>query len=301
QSPIEGTSILPAIDDASHAEIHTTQYYEMFGCRAIYHEGYKAVTYHQIHVDEPGLDTIEWELYDVRVDPSECHDLATELPDKVAELDALFWREAEAHHVLPLDNRPFSEFTVNTPREPRERTITVLLPGGGEIPEQTAPDIKNRPHRVSAHVSTGDSPQGVLVSQGSVLGGWAFYVDDGKLVWHLNVARRRTTTISAPLDVEAGDHVFEFDYATEGNMTGVGQLYVDGALVATGEVGFYTPTRFTLTGAGLTVGRANALPVCDDRGAGVAFSGTIDRVVIALDGDQWSDPAADAEAAIAAQ
>ncbi|MDZ7731971.1 MAG: arylsulfatase [Acidimicrobiia bacterium] len=80
QQPVEGVSFIYTFDDPDAPERHTTQYYEMFGCRAIYHEGWKAVTYHEIQADEPGLERASWELYDLRADPTECHDLAEERP-----------------------------------------------------------------------------------------------------------------------------------------------------------------------------------------------------------------------------
>ena len=121
QSPIEGSSMLGVLDDGDHPEVRTTQYFEMFGCRALYQDGYKAVTYHPIHVQEPGLEGAAWELYDVRVDPSECHDLSDAEPERLASMIERWWAEAEAHNVLPVDNRPFSDFTLARPRNaPRE-------------------------------------------------------------------------------------------------------------------------------------------------------------------------------------
>ncbi len=301
QSSIDGFSLMGPLTDPDHDEVHITQYFEMFGCRAIYHDGYKAVTFHPIHVDPPGLDTVEWELYDVRVDPSECHDLAADLPEKVAELDALFWAEAERNRVLPLDNRPFSEFTMSAPQDPPAHAVTVLRPGGGEIPEQCAPDVKNRTHRVSCHIDVGDSLEGVLVSQGSVYGGWVLCIDEGDLAWHLNVATRRFTTVRAELRLDPGEHTVGFEYRKTEELAGEVSLLVDREVLTRGDVDFYAPSRFSLTGAGLTVGRANHLPVSDMRGAGRPFTGDIDSVVVELFGPPWSDPEADAQAAIAAQ
>ena len=87
QRPVEGVSFAASLEDADAADLHTSQYYEMFGCRAMYHEGFKAVSFHEIQADEPGLDAAAWELYDLRADPSECHDLAAERPEQLAALD----------------------------------------------------------------------------------------------------------------------------------------------------------------------------------------------------------------------
>src|SRR4029079_15271856 len=103
QEPMAGVSFAYSFDDADAAERHTTQYYEMFGCRALYHEGWKAVVYHPIHTDDPGLDTVGWELYDLRRDPTECHDLAASDPARLDDMVARWWAEAERHQVLPLD------------------------------------------------------------------------------------------------------------------------------------------------------------------------------------------------------
>src|SRR5205823_9110652 len=105
---IAGTSFTAALRDPRAPEHRTTQYYEMFGCRALYHEGWKAVTYHRIQSDKPGLDRAPWELYHVAVDPSECHDLAQAEPERLASLVDRWWAEAERNSVLPLDNRAFS-------------------------------------------------------------------------------------------------------------------------------------------------------------------------------------------------
>ncbi len=109
QSPIEGTSFLASIADPSASDDHRTQYYEMFGCRALYHEGWKAVTYHPIMQTEPGFDADEWELYHVAVDPSECHDRASEEPARLRQMIDRWWIEAARHQVLPLDPRPLPD------------------------------------------------------------------------------------------------------------------------------------------------------------------------------------------------
>ena len=94
-------SFRSTFDDADAPEVHTVQHYEMLGCRALYQDGWKAVTYQEIQVDEPRLDEAVWELYDLRADPSECHDLAAAEPERLAAMIERWWEEAERHQVLP--------------------------------------------------------------------------------------------------------------------------------------------------------------------------------------------------------
>ena len=301
QSPIEGTSLVPVLGDGGHPEVRTTQYYEMLGCRALYQDGWKAVTYHPIHVAEPGLDDERWELYDVRVDPSECHDRSGTEPERLAAMVARWWEEAAAHHVLPVDNRPFSEFTLARPRSVPERDTTVLRPSRGMIPEASAPDTRNRSHRVSATFTAPDGgAEGVLVSQGSGLGGWVLFCEDGDAVWHLNVGDKRRTEVRGRADLGAGDHTVELRFVKTAELQGAVELVVDGIVVATGEVTHNHVTRISMTGAGMTVGAADPFPVCDAEGAATPFTGTIDTVVISVEGAPHADPS-EVDSALAAQ
>jgi arylsulfatase A-like enzyme len=301
QSPIEGTSLLPIIGDPDHAEVRTLQYYEMLGCRALYRDGYKAVTYHPIHVPEPGLDDTRWELYDVRVDASECHDLSAAEPERLAEMIELWWVEAEAHNVLPVDNRPFSDFTLARPRSSPEKPVTVLRPSTAMIPEACAPDTKNRTHTVTAKMVVGDGgARGAVASQGSGLGGWVLYCDGDSVTWHLNVGSKRRTTVTGEAGLGPGPHTVEMRFTKTVELQGTVELLVDEVTVAGGEVDWNHATRMSMTGAGLSIGRADAYPVSEDPAAGEPFTGTIETVVISVDGPAHLDEA-EVEAAIAAQ
>lgn len=171
QRPIDGVSFVYSFDDPEAPDQHRTQYYEMFGCRALYHRGWKADTCHPIQISEPGLDVAGWELYHVAQDPSECHDRAREEPQRLQELVELWWIEAARHQVLPLDNRPFSAFVLDRPVSPPQRARYVYYPFATAVPEIAAVNVKNRSHTVTADVEAGDeTPQGVLIAQGSLLG-----------------------------------------------------------------------------------------------------------------------------------
>ncbi len=144
QMPIEGHSFAPTIADGAAPDVKTTQYYEMLGSRAIYHEGWMAVTWHK-----PGTDWNDdrWELYDQRTDYTQAWDLADEQPEKLAELIELWWDEARRHNVLPLDDRGRDRFIDPTrPTASEDRDVYRYYPGTSPIPNPSLPIILNCPH-----------------------------------------------------------------------------------------------------------------------------------------------------------
>jgi arylsulfatase A-like enzyme len=303
QRPLDGVSFAYTFADADADERHTTQYYEMFGCRALYHEGWKAVCYHHIQVEAPGLDSVAWELYDLRRDPSECHDLAAEEPDRLARMVDLWWEEAERNQVLPLDNRPFSEYVLGRPPGAPPRSRAVLWPGTAMIPEEAAPNVKNRRHQITATVNVeADVPaEGVIVAQGSVLGGWSLHLAGGRLSYVHNLSGWRSYRVDADVALPPGEHTLGFRYEpADGAEPGVGSLLVDGAEVARGELRRFTFSRFSLTNAGMTIGWAAGMPPADDYRAPFPLAG-LQHVVFELDGEPWLDPDAVVADAIASQ
>jgi arylsulfatase A-like enzyme len=308
QRPIEGTSFAYSFADAAAPERHATQYYEMFGCRALYHEGWKAVAYHPIQSDNPGLDRAAWELYDLRADPSECHDLAAERPDRLRALIERWWIEAARHQVLPLDNRPFSDLVMGRPPAVPPRRRYVYRPGRAPVPETVAVNVKNRPHTISAHVEVdGRGPvAGVLAVQGSVLGGWSFHLlADGRLCYVHNLAGWRAYRVEGAVGERLGPgaHVLSFRFlpGTDG-ATHRGLLLVDGEEVAAGPIDRATWARFSLTGAGLTVGWARDFSPADgDYRGPFRFTGTLDRVEIDVEGEGFIDAEAEAADVLRAQ
>ncbi|HXQ90974.1 MAG TPA: arylsulfatase [Acidimicrobiales bacterium] len=311
QRPLEGTSFASCLDDPAAAERHVTQYYEMFGCRALYHDGWKAVTYHPIQDTRRGFDDDVWELYHVAQDASECHDLAAEHPDILEDLVARWWQEAEDHQVLPLDNRPFSAFVFDRPSAVAPPSRYVYYPGAAAVPEMVAVNVRNRSHVVRAEIEVpggaggvGGDVQGVLVSQGSGLGGWALYVMDGRPAYvhnYVSLDEHHVRARPGTAGLTPGRHTVVFAYAKTGEHRGVGRLAVDGQIVGEDEIERFTPMRFSITGAGLTCGYSDGLPVTGDYASPFAFTGRILQVVIEVDGAAFGDPEADAHFALARQ
>jgi arylsulfatase len=303
QRPLEGISFAHCLDDGTAESRHHTQYYEMFGCRAIYHRGWKAVTFHPIQDTRLGFDEDRWELYHVDADASECHDLAEHEPEKLKELVDLWWTEAEKHQVLPLDNRPFSELVFDKPRLVGERRRYVYRPGAAAVPEMAAVNVRNRDHVLRAYVELAEagSACGVLLAQGSGLGGWALYMMDGRLAYVHNYVSLEEHHVGSDFEVPAGGHELAYRFRRTTDHAGVGQLLVDGTVVGEGTIPRFTPMRFSLTGAGLTCGYGDGLPVTRRYAGTFPFSAVIHRVVVDVDGDGFVDPEADAAFAIARQ
>ena len=306
QMPIEGVSIRSTFASSTAAEVRTTQHYEMFGCRALYHEGWKAVTYVSMLDGDTVSDDDPWELYDVRDDPTEGHDLAAAEPGRLEAMIERWWVEAEAHQVLPLDSMPFFEAIGRDPVSP-PRARYVYWPGSGPVAESGAVDVRSRSHEVTVEVDILSEPaatSGVLVSQGSGYGGWALWVDAGILHYAHNFVAMETSNVTADRVLTPGAHGVGVRYEHgAGNLGtgGVATLVIDGDAVAAVEIPHFTLTRWSICGDGLTVGRSLALPVVPEYESPFAFSGTIRRVVIDVDGGPVVDVESLAEQSLRAQ
>jgi arylsulfatase len=308
QQPFDGVSFASTLASDDAAEVHTVQYSEMLGCRALYEDGWKAVTYHQVQLEEPGLDRAPWELYDLRADPSETHDLADAEPERLAAMVERWWQEAERNQALPLDNRPFSDLVFQREPTVAPRQRYRYWPGRSPVAESVAVNVRSRPHVVTAHVTIGDhhdAPlQGVLVQQGSVLGGWSFHVladgggGPGRLVYVHNLAGWRRYRVEAPLPwLAPGDHQLAMSFEPPSVV-----LSVDGVPIGDGEVRRTVWSRFSLTGAGLTAGWAPDFSAADEDYRGrFELTATLHHVDIDVPGDPVVDAATEAESIIAAQ
>ena len=177
-----------SFDDPKVPSTRQTQYYSMFGSRAIWHDGWKAVTTHPTIAGWGNFNDDEWELYHTEVDRSELHNLAAEQPDKVRELVNLWFAEAGANGAFPLDDRSALEIIL-TPRPvlspPRNRYV--YFPDTAEVPESQAVNVRNRSFAIGALVDIpGPGAEGVLFAHGSAFGGHALYVKDNRLHYVYN-------------------------------------------------------------------------------------------------------------------
>jgi hypothetical protein len=309
QRPHDGESFASTFEDAD-APTRDTQYFEMLGCRAIYHDGWKAVAWKALGPmyspdDDPNMPFEDdvWELFHVAEDFSECNNLAAEMPEKLTELQDLWWREAERHHVLPLDNRPAVAIMEPPPTGIPELHQFVYRPGSGRVPEEHAADVKGRTHTITADVVVPEGgADGVLLAQGSILGGYSLYVADGRLQYVHNYLGRSEDHLEASAPLAPGAHALVFEFESDGRfMGGTARLRVDGDMVAEGAIKRYTPVRFSITDAGLTCGRDEGSAITPRYAAPNPFTGTLHKVVVDLEGDAQRDPNAFAEARLRTQ
>jgi arylsulfatase len=302
QKPVEGVSFAGSFAQPTAPSSRETQYYEMFGCRAIYHKGWKAVAYHPIFVEEPAFEDDEWELYNVDEDLAECHDLAKEMPEKLQELIDMWWREARRYQVLPLDNRPFEAIFGNDPTALPARDRYVYYPATAPVPESAAVNVRNRSHTITAHVNIPTTgAQGMLLAQGSAFAGYALFMLNDRLHYVHNYCGLEIYRVTSSGPIPPGDHELAFAFQRTGEHQGVGRLSVDGAAAGEVTIPRFIPTRFSITGEGLCCGYDIGLPVCNDYRPPFRFTGTIHRVVVDVRGDAHHDARSDAEVALRAQ
>jgi arylsulfatase A-like enzyme len=292
QLPYEGVSMRYAFGDAGAAERHETQYFEMFCNRGIYDKGWTAVTRHStpwVMAPLPPFADDTWELYDTNTDWTQSHDLAAEMPEKLAELQALFMEEARKYNVLPLDDRRVERFNSDLAGRPTliSGNSQLLFGGMGRLTENVVLNIKNKSHSATAelHVPDGGA-EGVIVAQGGEFGGWSLYLKDGKPKYCYNLFGIARFYVEGDAAVPAGTHQVRMEFAYDGGGLAKGgtvSLYVDGAKVGEGRVDGTVPMLFSGDET-CDVGNDAASPVSDDyTSEGSAFTGTIEWVQLDID------------------
>lgn len=295
QRPIEGVSMRYSFDDPAAAERRTTQYFEMFVNRGIYHEGWTAVTRHsipwQMGTELPPIADDVWELYDTNSDWTQARDLAAELPDKLAELQELFLEEARTYNVLPLDDRRVERLDADMAGRPQlvRGRSQLLFAGMGRLSESSLLNVKNTSHSVTAQIVVPDGgASGVLVAQGGAFGGWSLYLHDGRPTYCYSFFGVMRFTIAAEQVVPPGEHQVRMEFAYDGGGLAKGgtvTLYVDGEAVGAGRVEHTQPLIFSADETA-DVGVENGSMVSEDYDAESSrFTGTIEWVQIDLGED----------------
>jgi arylsulfatase len=307
QHPIEGVSFASSFADPDAKTGKQTQFFSMLGTRAIWHQGWKAAAVASAApAGWPNFATQRWELFDTENDPSECHDLAEAHPQKLQELIALWWAEAGRYGAFPLETRNAVEIlATERPQLAKPRTRYVYYPGGSEIPESVAPNIRNRSYTVAVEVTIDtDEAGGVLFAQGSRFGGHALYVKGGKLKYVYNFVGLEEQMIESTEAVPLGHVVLSASFEKEGDaMPTEGTLTLHIRDEAVGEGRIKTqPSKFSLAGEGLNVGKDGGEAVTDDYPGEAPWAfvgGTIHKAAIDVSGEAFVDLAREAAAAFA--
>jgi len=293
QTPIEGVSMLRSFNDARAKDNHLTQYFEIFGNRAIYHDGWLAGTVHKAPWEPKprvALDKDTWELYDTRADFSLANDLAAKNPAKLKEMQALFLKEAETYNVLPIDDRTLERSNAALAGRPdlmAGRTSLTVYDGMIGMSENVFINAKNRSHTITADVTIPEKgANGVILCQAGRFGGWSLYLKDGRPTYTYNFLGLQRFTIAAKDPVPAGKAKIRFEFAYDGGglgKGGLGTILVNGKKAAEGRI---DRTQFALFSAdeGADVGEDGETPVVEDYGipAPYRFTGRISKVDVEL-------------------
>ncbi|ANE46952.1 arylsulfatase [Paenibacillus swuensis] len=284
QKPIQGVSLAYSFDNPTAKSRKQTQYYEMLGHRAIWHDGWKAVTN---HVPGSSFESDRWELYHEAEDYSESRDLSALYPDKLRELIERWWAEAGKYEVLPIDGRTMMErafdSNLNRPLSPQAQedgkgNITFRFkPSNLQLHAMQAPFVSNRAHRITAEVERADPDErGVLVADGNRFGGYALFVQDNRLVYHYNWLGEAHYTITSEAILPLGSVTVEAEFTPTGAHEGTITLYVQGAAAGQGEI-----RTAQLKGPGVFAVGTNVLsPVSPAYSGEFPYSGVLKEVRI---------------------
>jgi arylsulfatase A-like enzyme len=291
QIPMEGVSMVYTFDNAKAKERHTTQYFEIAGNRAIYHDGWLARTIHRApweYKPRTTLDKDMWELYDAHNDFSLSTDLAVKNPQKLAEMQALFMKEAERYHVLPIDDRVLERMSaamVHRPDLMAGRTSLTLAEGMTGMMENVFINVKNRSNTITAEVEAPASgANGTVLAQGGRFGGWSLYIKNGVPAYDYNFLGLMRFSIASAKPLAPGKATIKFDFAYDGGgpgKGGTGTLFVNGEKVAEGRIEHTQAGMFSADETA-DVGIDLGTPVVEAIGseAKSRFTGRIEKVTV---------------------
>ncbi len=309
QEEIAGASLTPTFTDAHAEEVRPTQYFECYGSRGIYHQGWKAVTYHPIPgipADGPGDPTLpfvkdQWELYNVAEDFSECRDLAAEYPDKLQEMIGLWFAQAGKYNVFPLHS---DQKKGQRPKPYAPREMYVYYPHASRIDNEAAVNVRMRPFSVvaHAHIPAGGA-EGVLIAQGGRFAGWSFFVKDSRLVYEHNYVGLERYRVVSNVTIPSGPVSLGMEFIITGQfeitpeltqmgvqgVKGRATLYINDQMAGAGDIDKTVPFGWSLSGEGLCCGFDSETPVSELYASPYEFTGKLDRVVVSVSGKPYEN------------
>ena len=291
QRPIEGVSMLYTFDNAKAPDRRKTQYFEIFGNRAIYHDGWFAGTIHRAAWESKPRRTLQedvWELYETTKDFSLANNLAAQNPAKLKEMQQLFFVEAAKYHVLPIDDRSIERTNSKLAGRPDlmgDRTSLTVYEGMKGMSENVFINNKNRSFTVTADIETaGDNANGVILAQAGRFGGWSLYVKDGKPTYTYNWLGLKEYSIASSQALAAGKATIRFEFAYDGGgpgKGGTGTLFVNDQQVATGRID-QTQANIFSADEGTDVGLDEGTAVSSAYSVPFKFRGKIEKVTVEL-------------------
>ncbi|HEY1142309.1 MAG TPA: sulfatase-like hydrolase/transferase, partial [Lysobacter sp.] len=312
QAPLQGFSLKSSFDDAKAPALHVTQYFEMFGHRSLYHDGWRAVCpWPGTSFVESGrtfgapidydmliqLDAKGWELYNLNEDFAETRNLAEQERDRLIAMIGMWYAEAGKYNVLPIDSRGTLRFGEERPQIAVGRKKYVYYPGTQVVPGNAAPRLINVPHSVSVHAQVPPGgAEGVLFCMGGNDGGFSFYVQDGKLTYGYNYVADKRFKVQSDEAIPEGQHIFSFEFTPTGKpdiAKGKGvpaaiALFVDGKKIGSGELPVTIPLQLGLA-AGVALGADTGAPVMEDYAAPFAFTGEVKKAMVDVSGEAVED------------
>ena len=286
QQPLDGMSFGYSFGDAKAPERRTSQYYEIWGNRGMYKDGWKASTIHNNIMPwqrpVPGkLDEDVWRLYHVDEDFSQSTDLAKERPEKLKELQEAWAVEAEKFGVYPVDPDRRTRFirTMNNSGR-KEEVIRYIPPGAIRIPEPMAPSVKNKDYIIRAKLDmpNGEEGNGIIVTAGGITGGYAIYLEDDHPIYVHNLYNEHHYFVRGTEKVPKGKSILEFHFEkNEDNNGGIGRFFLEGKEIGRGLIDETTKNSFSIED-GFDIGRDEGSPVTTEYTPPFSFSGTIEEV-----------------------
>ena len=287
QRPMEGVSMVYSFNNPAAPDVRTTQYFEMIGNRAIYHEGWYAGTIHKAPWEaaprRPLAEDV-WELYNVTEDFSQANNLAEKNPEKLEELKKKFMEEAVKYNVLPIDDRSIERFDpviAGRPDLMNGRTKLILYEGAKGIPENAFINVKNTSLSITAEVEVPANASGVILCQGGDFGGWSFYIIDGKPSYTYNWVGLEFYTIASTQKLVPGKHTLTFDFAYDGGRGGggTGTISADGNKIAEQKIAKTNSNTFGIDESA-DVGTDENTPVTPVYAKREKFTGKINKVTV---------------------